>query len=62
MALQVSSLENVGVEISGFDITQAIDEELAAELVSLWDEHGILVFRKQEVNPENQIAFSRVFG
>jgi taurine dioxygenase len=62
MALQVSSLENVGVEISGFDITQPIDEELAAELVSLWDEHGILVFRKQKVNPENQIAFSRVFG
>jgi taurine dioxygenase len=62
MALQVSALDNVGVEISGFDITQPIGEELAAELVSLWDEHGILVFRKQEVNPENQIAFSRVFG
>ena len=62
MALQVSALDNVGVEVSGFDITQPIGEELAAELVSLWDEHGILVFRKQEVNPENQIAFSRVFG
>jgi len=62
MALQVSALDNVGVEVSGFDITQPIGAELAAELVSLWDEHGILVFRQQEVNPENQIAFSRVFG
>ena len=62
MALQVSALENVGVEVSGFDITQPIDAELAAELVSLWDEHGILLFRDQDVNPENQIAFSRVFG
>jgi taurine dioxygenase len=62
MALQVSPLDNVGVEISGFDITRPIDEELAAELVSLWDEHGILLFRNQDVNPQNQIAFSRVFG
>jgi hypothetical protein len=42
MTLVVSALDNVGVEVSGFDITQPIDEELAAELVSLWDEHGIL--------------------
>ena len=62
MALQVSALENVGVEVSGFDITRPIDGELAAELVSLWDEHGILLFRNQDVNPQNQIAFSRIFG
>jgi taurine dioxygenase len=62
MTLKVSALENVGVEVSGFDITQPIDAPLAAELVSLWDEHGILLFRDQEVNPENQIAFSRIFG
>jgi len=62
MALQVSALDNVGVEISGFDITRPMSQELAAELVSLWDEHGILLFRQQEVTPENQIAFSRAFG
>ncbi|MAT93801.1 MAG: taurine dioxygenase [Halioglobus sp.] len=62
MALQVTPLDNVGVEVSGFDITQPVDEALAAELVALWDEHAILLFRGQDVNPERQIAFSRLFG
>lgn len=62
MTLQTRALENVGVEVSGFDITQPIDPALAAELVALWNAHGILLFRDQHVTPENQIAFSRVFG
>ena len=62
MALTVTPLDNVGVEVSGFDITQPITSDLAAELVALWDEHAILLFRNQDVNPRNQIAFSRVFG
>jgi taurine dioxygenase len=62
MALQVTALANVGVEVSGFDITRPIDTDLAAALVDLWNEHGILLFRGQDVNPENQIAFSRIFG
>lgn len=62
MALNITALANVGVEVSGFDIREPIDAALARELVALWDEHGILVFRGQEVTPENQIAFSRLFG
>ena len=62
MTLKVTALENVGVEVSGFDITRPPDKALAAELVDLWNEHAILLFRGQAVNPENQIAFSRVFG
>jgi taurine dioxygenase len=62
MTLQIRALDNVGVEVSGFDITRPIDDALAAELVALWNEHGIMVFRGQDVTPQNQIAFSRVFG
>ena len=62
MTLKVTALENVGVEVSGFDITRPPDKGLAAELVDLWNEHAILLFRGQAVNPENQIAFSRIFG
>ena len=62
MALEISALDNVGVEVSGFDITRPLHEDIAAELVALWNEHGILLFRDQDVNPENQIAFSRIFG
>ena len=62
MSLEIVALENVGVEVRGFDITQPIDEDTEQTLIALWDEHGILVFRNQDVNPERQIAFSRIFG
>ena len=62
MSLKATPLENVGVEVSGFDLTQSISDEIKNELVSLWNEHGILLFRGQEITPENQIAFSRIFG
>jgi taurine dioxygenase len=50
------------VEVRGFDITQPFSESLQEELRSIWNEHGILLFRDQDVNPERQIAFSRIFG
>ena len=62
MSLQISLLDNVGIEVSGFDITRPIDDTLRRQLVSLWDQHGILLFRNQAVTPDNQIAFSRIFG
>jgi taurine dioxygenase len=62
MSLRITPLENVGMEVSGFDITQPIDETLKSDLVTLWNEHAILLFRGQQVNPHNQIAFSRIFG
>lgn len=62
MSLTVKLLDNIGAEISGFDINAPVTEELAAELKALWYEHAVLLIRGQDVTPENQIAFSRVFG
>lgn len=62
MSLTIRNLDNIGVEVSGFDINEPISDELAAELKALWYEHAVLLIRGQEVTPENQIAFSRVFG
>jgi taurine dioxygenase len=62
VALETIPLENVGVEVRGFDIREPIGPALRDELVALWNEHGILLFRGQDVTAENQIAFSRVFG
>ncbi len=62
MSLEITPLENVGVEVHGFDITQKLDEDTQSALVELWDEHGILLFRGQDMNPERQIEFSRIFG
>lgn len=62
MKLKVTPLDNVGVEVSGFDINEPITDEIKAELKSLWYEHAILVFRDQDISPEKQIEFSRIFG
>ena len=62
MTLHIKPLANVGVEVSGFDINRALDAATRDELVSLWNEHAILVFRGQDITPEKQIAFSRHFG
>ena len=42
MALEVIPLENVGVEVRGFDMTQSLDDDIRRELVSIFDEHGIV--------------------
>ncbi len=62
MTLKVTELDNVGVEVSGFDINEPVDETLRAQLNALWDEHAIILFRNQDITPEKQIEFSRNFG
>ena len=62
MSLHISPLDNVGIEVSGFDINAAISSDIQAELKALWYEHAILVFRGQDITPEKQIEFSRIFG
>jgi taurine dioxygenase len=62
MSLQITPLNNVGVEVSGFDINAPISSEIQAQLKELWYEHAILVFRGQDISPESQIEFSRIFG
>ena len=62
MALRIRALENVGVEVLGFDINDPIDEALREELEALWLEHAILLFRDQDIDAKKQIEFSAIFG
>lgn len=62
MNLQITPLNNVGIEVSGFDLNAPISSEIQAKLKELWYEHAIMVFRGQEISPETQIEFSRIFG
>lgn len=62
MTLEVKPLNNVGVEVTGFDINEPMTDEMKAELKALWLEHGILLFRGQDIDAEKQIEFSRIFG
>ncbi|MEM9174907.1 MAG: TauD/TfdA family dioxygenase [Myxococcota bacterium] len=62
MSLEVRPLENVGVEVYGFDINDPIDDATKAELEALWLEHAILLFRDQDIDARKQIEFSAIFG
>jgi|SRR6056300_842733 len=62
MSLTISKLGTVGVEVSGFDIKEPLSDTIKNELRALWDEHGLLLFRNQDITPERQIEFSRTFG
>ncbi|MFT5483436.1 MAG: taurine dioxygenase [Halieaceae bacterium] len=62
MSLHITPLNNVGIEVSGFDLNAPISSEIQAKLKELWYEHAIIVFRDQDISPETQIEFSRIFG
>lgn len=52
----------LGVEIVGLDLTAPVTAATAEALRTAWSEHLILLFRGQQLSPEQQIAFSRTFG
>lgn len=62
MPFEVKPLENVGAEVTGFDIREPLGEAEREALRALWYEHAILLFRGQEIDAERQIEFSRIFG
>ena len=62
MKLRAEPLANVGAEVLGFDIDQPLDANTVSSLEEMWREHAILLFRGQDLSPERQIKFSRIFG
>jgi len=52
----------LGAEIVGLDLAAPVSAGPAEELRAAWSEHLILLFRGQQLSPEQQIAFSRTFG
>ena len=66
--MQQTSLEltplsgTMGVEISGIDLSAGLDEATAAELRAALVEHHVIVFRDQELTPEQQMAVGAAFG
>ncbi|MEQ8840302.1 MAG: TauD/TfdA family dioxygenase [Acidimicrobiales bacterium] len=63
MSLTVDPLTGtIGAEVSGVDLREKLDADMAAELTSLLHEHLVLVFREHALTPEQQIEFGRAFG
>ena len=62
MASQLRRLSNgLGAEVSGLDLTQ-VSEPQYGEIQRAFLDHGILLFRGQQLTTQQHIAFSRGFG
>lgn len=63
MPITVRQLTPVfGAEITNVDLTRPLDDATFAEVENAFETYSILVFPKQKLDDESQIAFSRRFG
>ncbi len=52
----------LGHEIRGIDLSQPISDDVFAEIEAAYDRYGVVLFRGQNLTPDQQIAFSKRFG
>lgn len=63
MAIRVTPLtEAIGAEVDGVDLSQAVEGEVFGQIYQAHLDHGVLLFRGQDITPEQHIAFSGRFG
>lgn len=51
-----------GCEIGGVDLREPLDEETLAEIMRAFEQFLVIVFRDQDLTPDQHKAFSRHFG
>lgn len=51
-----------GCEISGVDLREPLDEETLAEIMLAFEQFLVIVFRDQDLTPDQHKRFSRCFG
>jgi taurine dioxygenase len=54
--------KHLGAEISGIDLSKPLDDGTFAQVEKAFFDHQVVVFRRQKITPEQQIAFTRRFG
>ena len=52
----------IGAEISGVDLREPLDDATRAAIEAALFEHHVLFFRRQDLTPEQHIAFASQFG
>ena len=52
----------IGAEISGIDLSAALDDETIAAIRRAWLDHCVVFFRGQQLPPAQLLAFARRFG
>lgn len=54
--------EAFGAELTGVDLSRAVDDELYARIHTAFLDYQLILFRDQDVPPGNQVALGRRFG
>jgi len=52
----------VGAEVQGVDLSQPVPDDVAQALRDAWGKHLVLLFRDQEMTPEQYLAAAQIFG
>src|SRR5262249_38162135 len=52
----------IGAEISGVDLSRALDDETVAEIRRIWLDHLVIFFRNQDLPPAQFLAVAKRFG
>ncbi len=52
----------IGAEITGIDLSQPVDAATLAALKGALDRYKVIFFRDQDITPEQQVAFGRLWG
>ena len=52
----------IGAEIRGVDLSKPLDADTVAAIKDAWHEHIVLLFRDQDIDTDQQIAFAEHFG
>ena len=63
MSLSIRPLHpSIGAEVRGIDLRQPLSPAEVAAIEAGMDRHAVLVFPEQEIDDDQQVAFSRNFG
>ena len=52
----------IGAEITGIDLSAPIDDATFMSIEHAWHEHGVLLFRDQDLDDMQQVRFAERFG
>ena len=52
----------LGAEVRGVDLSKALSNADFAEIERAYNEHSVLLFRDQDISPEQHVRFSRRLG
>nr|MCS5600215.1 TauD/TfdA family dioxygenase [Rhodospirillales bacterium] len=53
---------NIGAEIKGIDITSPLKKETIREIKAAWQTYLVLLFRDQNLEPQQHMSFAQYFG